>query len=280
MSRTILADSSANLSKGYTSKSGAGFATVPLTIRVGDEEFIDDQNLDVNRMIRAFRDFDGAARTACPSPEAWAQAFRNGGDEIIAVTMTGKLSGTYNSAMLARQMVLEESPEKKIHVVNSNSTGGPEELIVRKIDELFGEGKDFDEIVEEVEAYNKTLGVVFTLKNFDNLIKNGRMNKIVGTVASKLKIHVVGDGSPEGELRVLYKPRGETKAYAKMVEEMEKKKDMTDAEVIISHTNNETSAKAIAALIEKKYPIKSIEIKENGGLNSFYAEDEGIIIGF
>ncbi len=280
MTRTLLADSAANLADGYTSKSGAEFASVPLTIRVGDQEFTDDKDMDVNEMIRASKAHEGAARTSCASPDEWAKRFRDGGDEIIAVTITGKLSGCYNSAMLARQIVLEENPDKKIHVINSRATAGPEELIIRKADELFAEEKPFEEVVEELDKYADSIGVVFALKNYDNLIKNGRMSKIVGTVASKLNIRVVGDNSPEGDLRVLSKSRGETKAYAKMVEEMERKKDMKDAEVIISHTNNEKSAKAIAHLIEKKYPVKSIEIKENGGLNSIYAEDEGIIIGF
>lgn len=280
MSKSIISDSSANLAHGFTPKSGASFESIPLTLRVDEKEFRDDDQLDVNELITAFQEYDGPARSACPAPEDWARAFREGGDEIIAVAMSGKLSGSYNSAMLAKQMVEEEFPDKKIHVVNSKTTAGPEEKIVRKIDELFVDGKPFEEVVEEIEKFRDDQQILFTLKNFDNLIKNGRMSKLVGKVASRLNIRVIGGRSDEGDLEVLHKTRGETKAYAKLVEEMEKKKDMTDAEVIITHTNNEIGAKAIAKLIEKKYPVKSVEIKENGGLNSFYSEDEGIIIGF
>ncbi len=279
MSRTILADSSANLAHGYTPESGASFASIPLTIRVDEQEFVDDKKLDVDEMIKAFEAYDGPARTACPSPEAWAKAFKEGGDEIIAVAMSSKLSGTYNSALIAKQMVEEEMPEKKIHVVDSEGTAGVEELIVKKIDELYKTDKPFEEIVEEVENFKDGTRTVFTLEKFDNLIKNGRMNKLIGKVASRLNIRVVGGGE-NGELVVYHKPRGSSRAYDKLLDEMGKKKNMEGADVIVSHTNNPEGAQVIAELIENNYPINSVIIKENGGLNSFYSEDNGIIVGF
>ena len=78
---------------------------MPLKIRVGDREFVDNSALDVDAMMDAMHNYNGASTTACPSPEEWAEKFMQA-DNVLAITISSSLSGSYNSAMVAREMVL------------------------------------------------------------------------------------------------------------------------------------------------------------------------------
>ena len=139
MSWMIVSDSSCELRTLSNAAPGVAFSTVPLKIRVGEREFVDNAALDPDVMIEAMHNFNGASTTACPSPEEWAEKFLMA-DQVLAVTISSNLSGSYNSAMVARDMVLENHPEKKIHVLDSLSTGGEMTLAIWKANDLIARG--------------------------------------------------------------------------------------------------------------------------------------------
>lgn len=279
MTWKIVADSAADMNTNYTPDGDTKIEEVPLIINVGNHQYVDSHDLDTNKLLHAMYEEEGASTSACPSPKAFQDAYEDA-DNIIVITMSSKLSGTYNAADLARRMTLEDHPDKNIHIVDSLGTSGVEHLLVKKANELISEGKSFEEVVKEIEEYNKSLVTLFTLSNFDNLIKNGRMSKLTGLLAKGLNIRIVGIGD-EGELKILNKVRGEAKSIAKLVEQMGKEKDMTGVDVVISQVHNNAGATAMKHLIEKKYPeVNSVEIIDAGGLNTYYAENEGIIVGF
>ena len=162
MTWMIVADSSCELRSLPAPAPETGFATVPLKIRVADREFVDNAALDVAVMMAEMRNYNGASTTACPSPEEWAEKFLLG-DNIIAVTISSNLSGSYNSAMIAKEMVLESHPDKNIYVLDSLSTGGEMALAIRKANELIGEGLAFEDVVKELEVYYAPRQVLFAL---------------------------------------------------------------------------------------------------------------------
>lgn len=279
MSWKIVLDSSADLNDSFIPAEDVTVDEVPFIIHVQDDEYTDDKNLDTNVLMDAISAEKEASTTSCPSPGMYEKAFEDG-DKIIAVTISHKLSGSYNAAELAKRTIQEKFPEKEIHIVDSLSTGGQEYLIAEKANELIAEGKDFDEIVKELEKYRDSLKTLFTLNSFDNLIKNGRLSKFKGLLAKSLKIRIVGEGH-YGELKILHKVRGEAKAISTLVEEMKKMKDMKGQNVIILEADNMAGATAMKHLIQKKYPdVGNIRIFRCGGLNSYYAERGGLIVGF
>ena len=113
MKKKILVDSSCCMMSIENLADGIEFAKAPLKIMVGDKEFVDDENLDVAQMIDEMYAYPGKTSTACPSPEEYAAHFREV-DECYVVTIISTLSGSYNAAEVAKQMVLEEYPDKKI----------------------------------------------------------------------------------------------------------------------------------------------------------------------
>ncbi len=278
----IVSDSSCDLrAAAFGDDDSVRFETVPLRIQVGEREFMDDDTLDVPEMLAAMTSEKAASSTACPSPAAFARAFEHG-DCTICFTISSKLSGTYNAAVLGRDMVLEEHPEKKIFVMDSKSTAGALVLLVRKARELMKAdvSGDFEAICDKLREYQSSLRTVFTLENFDNLIKNGRMRPLVGTLLHTLGIHVIADGTPQGTIHVADKARGEAKTLKSITKLMGESKDCTGADVVISHCENASGAQKLKEQILKDLKVKNVDIVPCRGLTSFYAMEKGLIVGF
>ena len=278
MSWIIVSDSSCELRSLENPAPDLSFATVPLKIRVGEREFVDNSALDVDAMIDAMHNYNGASTTACPSPEEWAEKFLQA-DNVLAITISSNLSGSYNSAMVAREMVLESHPEKKIYVLDSLSTGGEMALAIWKANELVASGLPFDEVVREWEIWFQGRQVLFALASFDNLVKNGRLSRLAGFMAGVMNMRAVGRGSDDGKLEMLHKTRGETRTLAFILEEMDRR-GYQGTPVVISHCFNENAAQLLRHGNETKWPGADVTILPCSGLTSFYAQDGGIIVGY
>ncbi|MGI6004713.1 MAG: DegV family protein [Christensenellales bacterium] len=275
----IVADSGCDMTDDYEGAPGAGFATVPMSIEVDGRVFKDDEHLDMDEFLHTLKTTTGTSRSACPSPDEWMDHFMKA-DQTIAVTMSSGISGTYNSARMAMEMVLEKHPEKKIHVIDTLSISGQAMLVIWRINELIGAGHGFENIVQLAEAYNKELRVLFSLCSYDNLIKNGRLNKMVGLAASKLNFYLIGKASEKGTLQVMGPARGLSKALAKIVREMGILKNVAGKPVVITHCNNASAAEKLGKLVEETYQGAKALVYKMRGLTSFYAEESGMIIAF
>ncbi|WP_298031264.1 DegV family protein [uncultured Dysosmobacter sp.] len=278
----IVSDSSCDLRMRDYPGGSVLFETVPLRLQVGDREFVDNDDLNIPELLAAMEAEKTASSTACPSPAAFARAFEKG-DKTVCFTISSNLSGTYNAAVMGREMALEEHPEKEICVIDSKATAGAMVLLIRKARELMEAdpaGERFEEICAQLRLYQAALRTCFTLENFDNLIKNGRMRPLVGTLLHSLGIHVIADATPQGTIHVADKARGEVKTYRAITALMGGSKDCSGAEVVISHCENSVSAMKLRDQILKDLPVKSVEVIPCRGLTSFYAMEKGLIIGY
>lgn len=282
MTWNIVCDSSADLAALSGKDSGdVRLTSVPMRLLVGEREFVDDEKLSVPQLLEAMREEKSASSTACPSPAAFTQAFSQT-DCSICFTISANLSGTWSAAMAGRELALEECPEKKICVIDSKSTAGCMVLLARRARALI-EGAvrpDFEKICAELRMYQAALRTTFTLENFDNLIKNGRMRPLVGNLLHSLGIHVIAEATPQGAIHVADKARGETKTYQAITRLMAASKDCTGAEVIISHCQNLPGAVKLKEQVLRELPVKSVELMACRGLTSFYAMEKGLILGY
>ncbi len=277
----IVSDSSCDLLMKDFKSDLIRFETVPLRLQVGEREFIDDDELSVPEMLAAMAAEKTASSTACPGPADFADAFSQA-DNTICFTISANLSGTYNAAVMAREMVLEECPEKKICIIDSKSTAGAMVLLIRKTRALIEENPaiDFEDLCAQLRLYQAAQRTCFTLECFDNLIKNGRMRPLVGTLLHSLGIHVTAVATPQGTISVAGKARGEAKTYQALTALMKDSKDCTDTEVVICHCENQIGAQRLKEQILKDLPVKSVDIIPCRGLTSFYAMEKGLIIGY
>ena len=269
----FIADSACDL----TEYPGINFEAVPLTLSTSERTFTDDKSLNVHDMLEYLYSHKGRSFTACPSTQAWLDAFE-GADEIYVVTITSGLSGTYNSACVAKEQYISEHPDAKICVVDSLSTGPGEVLILEKMVEMKNAGKSFEEISGSIEKYRDSLRLHFGLKSLHNLAQNGRVNKLIASAIGIMNIRILGTASEEGTIEQVARCRGERKLIDTILEEI-KKIGYKGGKVRICHVENAELASAIIEGIKREFGKIDIKSILAGGLCSFYAERGGIIIG-
>lgn len=270
----ILVDSASDLKNDYLKDfTDIGFKVIPLTILAGDKEFVDDDNINIQEMLNAMHATKKSS-SACPAPQHFLDEFDKA-EHTFIVTITSKLSGCYNAAMVAKQSY-EKS--ENIHVIDSKATSGTEILIVNKLVKLIMEGLEFEEIVKKIEEYKEGRSLWFILQKFDNLINNGRMSRIAGLIANTLVIRPICIAQ-EGEIKMLKKIIGIKNAFNKLIQLIkEKATDYSKETLIITHCQAEEEAKNLKADIEKTCNFKEIQIRPMRGLCSYYALEKGIIL--
>ena len=256
---------------------GVDFVAVPLTISTDTSDYVDDQDLDIKGMLDDLATYKGKSGTACPSVERWLEAFE-GADTIYIGTMTSTLSGTYNSALVAKDLYEQSHPEVKIHVFDTLSAGPELRLLMEKLIELDQSGMEFEEVCKMGEDYMQKTRLFFALKSLHNLAQNGRVNKVVAAAAGALGISVLGTASEEGTLEAVSKCRGDKKVIAGFLEEIGKA-GFTQGKIRNNHLENLTLAEKLRDAILEKYPDAEIMIYEARGLCSYYAERGGMLVG-
>lgn len=277
MSYKIVIDSCGELLDEW--KQDERIESVPLTLTVGGESIIDDAAFNQKEFLQKVAACPECPKSACPSPERYMRAFTCDAEHVYCVTLSAELSGSYNSAVLGKSLLLEDQPDKKIHIFNSRSASVGETLIGMKIQECEEAGKSFEEVVEEVEAYISQQNTFFVLENLETLRKNGRLSKVKALVASALKIKPVMASTDEGTICQLDQARGMNKALVKMVEYVvEKTVDSKDKILAISHCNCASRAQLIKEALQERLNPKSIVVLDTAGVSSMYANDGGIIV--
>lgn len=278
MKWNIVTDSSCDLLSDKERMNTVCLSSVPFIISVENRDYTDDETLDTLCMLNDMEQSTVASHTSCPSPGKWAEQFERA-EQSIAITISSKLSGSMNSASIAKEIVLDAHPDKKIAVIDSCSTGPEIVMCVEKILEWIKQAKKFEEVAAEAEKYLKKVHIAFALSSFDNLIKNGRMGKITGFVARKLGMWGIGAGSEEGLINMKGKTRGPSKALAMLVEEMKSHK-FQGGKVIISHCHNFALAQKLQSRIQEHWNNAEVQILPTRGLCSYYAERGGLIVSY
>ena len=254
------------------------FETAPMKIITAEREFVDDASLDVDDMANYLYQFKGKSKSSCPNTTDWIDAFGDA-DEIYCVTITSGLSGSYNSACVAKQIYESENEGKRVHVFDTLSAGPEITLIIEKIEECIDKDMSFEDICNCVTAYMKKTGLVFMLKSLKTFANNGRVSPIVAKLVGIAGICIVGKASDEGTLEPMHKPRGERRALETLVGCLEKEGFKT-GKISIGHCQNESAAEQLKELILAKFKNVQIEIHKFRGLCSFYAEKGGVLVGF
>ena len=278
MTWKIVADSGCDYREIADLANQTTFESVPLTIQIDNEIFVDNAQLDIDGMMEKMYATSSASKSACPSPDDYLRNFE-GAENIFVVTITGSLSGSHNSAQLAKKLFLEEHPTANIHVIDSLSAGGEVDLIVKKLNDLVKEGLSFEQVVEAITHYQKNTKLLFVLAKVDNLVKNGRLSKLIGAVVGLLNIRMVGEASDTGTLELLQKARGAKKALTAAVDEV-LKAGYKGGRIIIAHRNNEKFCQQFSEAIKEKFPAADISFLPTSGLCSFYAEEGGLLMGY
>ena len=270
----IVSDSSSDL----LTLDSVEFASSPMKIITAEKEFVDDEKLDVNEMSDFFNEYKERSQTSCPNPADWLDAFGDA-DDVICVTITSALSGSYNSACTAKELYEAENEGKRVFVLDTLSAGPEITLVVRKLGELVKSGIAYEEICEKIKEYIKHTGLVFMLKSLKNFAANGRISPLVAKIVGLAGICIVGKASNEGTLEPTHKCRGENRSLETLINDL-KELGLRNGKVSIGHCQNEGAATKLKQMIEFTFEKAQVEIHKLRGLCSFYAEKGGLLVGF
>ncbi|MBE5946997.1 MAG: DegV family protein [Lachnospiraceae bacterium] len=260
-----------DLAKGY-------FVSVPLTLTVGDVDIIDDENFNQEYFLKLMSDCETCPKSACPSPDAYIDKFQDA-DDIYIVTLSSKLSGSFNSALVARQIYLENHPNVNIHVFDSKSAAAGEHLICEKIEECALAGMDYKDVITTVDEYIKGMRTIFVLDDLEVMRKNGRMSKVKSIAANILNIKPVLY-AVDGEIRQLDQARGMNKALNKLLWHIEKEGYDKTRKVIISQCNSRERCMNIKKILMDKFDFKNVEILNGKGVTTMYENSGGVVVSF
>lgn len=252
---------------------------IPFSMLLENVSYVDNHSLDIAKWLAAMDASKHVPKSACPSPEAYAEKFREA-MHVFSISISSKLSGSYNSALLAKEIVEQENPARRVHVFDSESASAGQIAIAIKIKECIEAKMDFDSLVEKVSAFVKEMKTFFILENLDTLIKNGRMSRIVGYVASAMSLRPIMRAE-NGEIKLHEKARGSVRAFTRLVDIIgEHCSDFSDRTLVVTHCNNDRQANFIKAEAKKRYGFKDVVVAQTGGLSTMYANEGGVIISF
>lgn len=274
MKNKIIIDSAGDI----TVLDNIDLSSVPLKIIAGEWEFTDDENLDVENMIRFLKSYKGKVSSACPGVGDFSESFCDA-ENIFIITITSGLSGSYNSATIAAKAYKEQHPDRNIYVVDSLSAGPEMLLLAEKIRDMLSEGISFNYIANEIEEYKKSTGLLFSLESLHNFANNGRVSPAVAKLVGLLGINLIGKASDEGTLEPITKVRGNKKAIPELMKNL-LSAGYLGGKLRIAHCFNYDAATALSSLVKEKFPNADVLIYPTRGLCSFYAEAGGFLIGF
>lgn len=274
----IVTDSSCNLPEHKMKLEHIYFRKVPFRITFKEKAFIDDTTVEPSNLLTQMEKSFSVSSTSCPATGEWLNCF-TGFSHIIAVTISSELSGSYNSAIAARNMALENDPKKNILIIDSKSAGPALDLLVLKAVELVKHNYSINEIEDLLLKYANDIHTIFALSSFNNLVANGRMSKFTAVVAGKLNIWGIGIASKEGRINIKKKIRGNSRVVQVFLDDLNEQ-NFSGSPVIINHCENLALAFELKKAITKLWEHAIVDIYPMGGICSYYAERKGIMLAF
>ena len=276
----IITDSASDLPKEYIKK--YNIEIVPLTVELEGKIYKDGVDITTEKFNQLMIKSNQLPKTAHPSPETFKNVFLkyiNDGYDILCLTISSKLSGTYQSAMIAKNNI---KTSEKIFVFDSLAASSGEALQVIKASKLIQKGEKIKEVLRKLTEYRNRINILILLDTLENIVKGGRLTKIQGVIAKILNFKIILHNN-EGAVEMLEKIRGKKRFFKKVLEiidERMKKLNLSNLNVGITHVDNIEEAMMFKKIIEEKYNPKDIFVNHMGATIATYAGRGGIIISF
>ena len=263
------------------------FVRIPLELSIGEYRIKDDDSFDQADFLERVAQSSECARSACPTPEDFMDAYagiRNPDPDlrdIYVVTLSSKLSGSYNAAVLASQLYEEEYEDeygpRNIHVIDSKSAAAGETQIALKLMEYAEGGMTFDEICKKIDSFRDSVKTYFVIDSLDTFIKNGRLKGLKAAVATTLSIKPILTGV-DGEIQQIGQAIGMKKALMQMMNIIHSRHLNNESrQIIITHCNCYDRAKWVADSLSD-ITDAPVMIHNARGVSTTYANDGGVVV--
>lgn len=275
----IISDSSCDLNKDEIKNMNVSY--VPFKITIDGKEYVDDNNFNLSEFLNHMKNSPNPIKTSCPAPFEYMQEIeRNKDKDIYLVTISSKLSGSFNAAQVAAEEAREKYPEIKIGLIDSKSASAGQTRTVLKLLDYLKEDSTFEETMDKIKEFIDSQITMFVLESLQNLIKNGRIKKSAGLIANVLNIRPIMK-SNDGEIELYEMNRGMKKSLERLALAVGKEnKDNSNNIICISHVDAKERADNLAQRFRELYKPKDIIVCQTNGLSAGYADIGGIVIAF
>ncbi|HEY8391386.1 MAG TPA: DegV family protein [Capillibacterium sp.] len=257
----IITDTACDLTMDYLKAQGIG--VVPMTVNFPDRSYRDGFDLTRDEFYCLLSAADKLPTTAQPTPGDFLKEIRTAlaaGQEAVVITISSGMSGTYESALLAREQVEEK---EKVAVFDSRTASLGQGLLVIKAQELVAAGSGKEEILTELTKIRARLFSVFTLDTLEYLQKGGRLSRVQAVMGDILNIKPILEVDKEGRIVPREKVRGRRRAIKRLLEIMAAEgRALENQLVTIGHSRCAEEALAFAEELKKLYHIKEVRIGE------------------
>lgn len=252
---------------------------IPFQLMIDDESMIDN-NLDLDQLISKMKASKHKVSTACPSPHDYLEAYKNCTVNYV-VTISSRLSGSYQSAMAAKQMLEEFGSTSQVHVIDSKSASAGQTLVVLQLKRMLEKQMESSQILLTLSRYVSTLQTLFVPVSLNNLEKNGRINGLQAIMSRVLHIIPILGSNGDGILELKDRARGETQALEKLLAIIKRDAvNMTESVLAITHVNAKGKAEALCDKIKSIFSFQEVVVFQASGLSTVYADDGGIVLAF
>ncbi|WP_433745737.1 DegV family protein [Falsibacillus pallidus] len=271
----IITDSSSDLPKELLDR--YNITVVPLTVRIDEKEYLEGVNLDPEQFYEKMFASDQLPKTSQPSPSVFAGVFEELKDkgELLCLTISSGLSGTYQSACMAKDLT-----EANVEVFDTLGGSLAHGILILKAAALAEQGLERAAILKKLHEWREDMKILILLDTLENVVKGGRLSKFQGSIAKVLNIKVILEGI-KGEIEVIEKIRGQKKFLKRSVEMIgERRSDFSDTIFGITHTGNVEDAEYMKREIQSLYNPKEVIIHYMGATMGTYAGKNGMIVSF
>lgn len=272
----IITDSSSDLPKEFIEK--YEITVVPLTINIGNHDYLEGIDLTQKEFFTKMFSSKELPKTSQPAPALFADAFSKFSldDDLLCLTISSGLSGTYQSACIGKDL-------SNVNVTVFDTLAGSlgHGLQVIRAAELAQNGHSIEEIVENLTDYREKMNIFVLLDTLENIVKGGRLSKFQGSIAKILNIKVILERVTGGKVEILEKVRGKRRFQKRALEIIrERETDFSNIIFGITHTGNEDEVEAIKQELIQQFHPKEIIINYMGATMGTYAGKGGMILSF
>ncbi|MGN4126544.1 DegV family protein [Lysinibacillus sphaericus] len=256
----IFTDSGCDLPKSYYEENDV--VLLPLRVHLNDSEYDDVIAIDCKEIYDAIR--QGAhPKTSQVSPELFLKHFEKlaqSDEEGVYIAFSSELSGTYSTALMIRNQVLEQYPSLKLTIIDSKCASLGHGLVVEEAVQLRKTGASLEELETKLTSLASQMEHLFTVEDLDYLAKGGRVSKASAFLGGLLSIKPILNVE-DGKLVPIEKSRGRKKAITRMLDLMQQRGgNFSDKIVGISHSDDLVFANEVKAAIQDKFAPKAVQI--------------------
>ncbi|MEA2065722.1 MAG: DegV family protein [Thermotogota bacterium] len=272
----IVTDSSCDLPRKFIEKHDIN--VVPLTVNIDGVEYTEGKNITPELFWEKMRNSRDLPKTSQPTPVAFSEAFTKlakDGDDILCLTISSKLSGTFQSASLGNQ--LAGNPASIFDTLSGSLSHGIQVLQSARMAE---KGESLENILKYLEIFRKKVTILILLHTLENIVKGGRLSRFKGGLAKLLNVKVILQGV-KGEVHILKKIRGTKRFLNETLKIIEGVPGIMEKKIFgITHVDNSEDAEFFKKEILKRFNPKEIIINGMGPTIGTYAGEGGIVVGF